>query len=131
MNPSEGERVENQWLSAVLELHTTVAKADSSDSREELYQQVVETAAGLFNCSVARLSLAEEDELVPTTSSQDDPIEEIPPVPTTFGYAGQAFQSGEIVRIDDLTKRDLQAQHLHRQILMLDHNRLASAIEPC
>lgn len=95
--------MENQWLSAVRELHTAVADVNSTDALEELHHQIVKTAAGVFDCAVVRLALAEEDELVPTASSQDEPIEEIVPVPTTFGYAGQAFQSREIVRINDLT----------------------------
>ena len=87
----------------VTDLHRIANDILSAKTRKDVYQATVDAAADLFPCDVARLAVADGGQLVPAASSLDEPLDECDPIAMTEGYAGQSFQSGDPVVVDDLT----------------------------
>ncbi|WP_230455316.1 PAS domain-containing sensor histidine kinase [Halorubrum sp. BV1] len=104
------ERQLRDHTSKVTQLHAVATEITSADSREQVYQRTADGAVDVFPADVARVAIADGDQLVPAASSDPDSIEERMPVSTTIGYAGQSYQSGEVLRLDDLTDTRSAAQ---------------------
>jgi PAS domain S-box-containing protein len=96
--------------SKVTQLHDVATEITSADSREQVYQRTANGAVDVLPADVARVAIADGGQLIPTASSDPNSVEECTPVSTTIGYAGQSYQSGDILRLDDLTDTRSAAQ---------------------
>jgi PAS domain S-box-containing protein len=96
--------------SKVTQLHEVATEIASADSREQVYQRTADGAVDVFPADVARVATADGDQLVPAASSDHSSLEQCQPVSPTLGYAGQSRQSGEVLRLDDLTDTRSAAQ---------------------
>ncbi|TQQ78561.1 PAS domain S-box protein [Halonotius terrestris] len=96
--------------SKVTQLHEVATEITSADSREQVYQRTADGAVDVFPADVARVATMDGDQLVPAASSDQGSIDQCQPVSATLGYAGQSYQSGEILRLDDLTDTRSAAQ---------------------
>jgi len=85
------------------DLHQTANTILAAETPTAVYQATVDGAEELFPCDIARLAVAEGGQLVPVASSRDESLDACEPVPTTEGYAGQSFQSGNPFAVADLT----------------------------
>jgi PAS domain S-box-containing protein len=96
--------------SKVTQLHEVATEITSADSREQVYQRTADGAVDVFPADVARVAAVDGDQLVPAASSDQGSIDQCQPVSATLGYAGQSYQSGEVLRLDDLTDTRSAAQ---------------------
>lgn len=96
--------------SKVTQLHEVATEITSADSSEQVYQRTVDGAVDVFPAAVARVAIADGDQLVPAASSEHESLEKCEPVSASLGYAGQSYQSGEVLRLDDLTDTRSAAQ---------------------
>ncbi|MBX0298129.1 PAS domain S-box protein [Haloarcula nitratireducens] len=87
-------------ITALHRVATDIMEAETTDG---VYQRTVDGAHEVLPCDVARLAIADGDQLVPAASSVDEQLDACDPIDATTGYAGQCFQSGEPVVVDDLT----------------------------
>ena len=91
-----------QHTTKVTQLHEIATDITVADSRAAVHQRAADGAVELFGADVARVAVVEGDQLVPTVSSDSDDVDASDPVPLSFGYAGQSYQTGTVLRIDDL-----------------------------
>ncbi|WP_158598781.1 PAS domain S-box protein [Haloarcula sp. Atlit-120R] len=96
--------------SKVTQLHEVATEITRAASKEQVYQRTADGAVNVFPAAVARVAIADGDQLVPAASSDHESLEECEPVSATLGYAGQSYQSGEVLRLDDLTDTRSAAQ---------------------
>jgi len=96
--------------SKVTQLHAVATEIASADSSDQVYQRTADGAIDVFPADVARVAIADGDQLVPVASSDHESLEECQLVSATLGYAGQSYQSGEVLRLDDLTDTRSAAQ---------------------
>ncbi|WP_203229215.1 sensor histidine kinase [Halobellus captivus] len=89
--------------SKVTQLHEVATEITRAASKEQVYQRTADGAVDVFPAAVARVAIADGDQLVPAASSDHESLEECEPVSATLGYAGQSYQSGEVLRLEDLT----------------------------
>ncbi|RDZ39531.1 hypothetical protein C5B86_19230 [Haloferax sp. Atlit-19N] len=87
----------------ITKLHQIATDIMSAETSDGVYQRTVDGADELLSCDVARIAVADRGQLVPKASSIDESLVDCEPMQTTSSYAGQCFQSGEPVVIDDLT----------------------------
>ena len=88
--------------SKVTQLHELATEITRADSTTAIRQHAADGAVKLFDADVAHLAVVEGDQLVPVTSSNPSSVDGYDPVPTSFGYAGESYQSNTVVRVDDL-----------------------------
>ncbi|UPV77090.1 PAS domain S-box protein (plasmid) [Halorussus limi] len=96
--------------SKVTQLHEVATEITRAASTEQVYQRTADGVVDVFPAAVARVAIADGDQLVPVVSSDHESLEECQPVSATLGYAGQSYQSGEVLRLDDLTDTRSAAQ---------------------
>ncbi|WP_435066305.1 PAS domain S-box protein [Halobaculum sp. EA56] len=96
--------------SKVTQLHEVATEITRAASKEEVYQRTADGVVDVFPAAVARVAIADGDQLVPAASSDHESLEECQPISATLGYAGQSYQSGEVLRLDDLTDTRSAAQ---------------------
>jgi PAS domain S-box-containing protein len=92
----------HQHTTKVTQLHEIATDITTADSRAAIHQRAADGAVELFGADVARVAVVEGDQLVPAASSGSNGIDANDPVPLSFGYAGQSYQTDTIVRVDDL-----------------------------
>jgi PAS domain S-box-containing protein len=96
--------------SKVTQLHEVATKITRAASKEQVYQRTADGAVDVFPADIARVAIADGDQLVPAASSDHEPSSQCQPVSATLGYAGQSYQSGAVLRLDDLTDTRSAAQ---------------------
>ncbi|WP_256403808.1 PAS domain-containing sensor histidine kinase [Halorubrum salinum] len=89
--------------SKVTQLHAVATKITGADSSEQVYQRTANGVVDVFPADVALVAIADGDQLVPTASSDHHSLEGCQPVSATLGCVGRSFQSGNVLRLDDLT----------------------------
>ncbi len=92
----------HQHTSKVTQLHEIATDFAAAGSRAAIYQRTADGAVELFDADVARVAVVEGDQLVPAASSGSDDVGDWNPVPLSVGYAGQSYQTGMVLRVDDL-----------------------------
>ncbi|WP_148416358.1 PAS domain-containing sensor histidine kinase [Haloferax sp. KTX1] len=98
----EAERQLRTHTAKVTQLHDLATDITGADSAETIYQHTADGAVDLFDADIARLSVVEGNQLVPAASSGSGTVDDRDPVPTSFGYAGETYQSGTVLRVDGL-----------------------------
>lgn len=93
-----------EHISKVTQLHKIATDIIDADTEAEIYQCAVDGADTLFSGDSVYLAVAEGDHLVPTASSRDESLEQYPTVPVDTGFAGRAYRSDEVLRVDDVTE---------------------------
>ncbi len=88
--------------SKVTQLHELATEITRADSTTAIHQHAADGAVKLFDGDVAHVAVVEGDQLVPVTSSNPGSVDDYDPVPTSFGYAGESYQSNTVVRVNDL-----------------------------
>jgi PAS domain S-box-containing protein len=96
--------------SKVTQLHEVATDITRAASKEQVYQRTADGAVDVFPAAVARVAIADGDQLVPAASSDHESLEKCEPVSASLGYAGQSYQSGEVLRLTDLTDTRSAAQ---------------------
>jgi PAS domain S-box-containing protein len=84
------------------ELHRIARHLTAARTRPEVFQRAVNGGREVLDADVCRLSVEDGGDLVPTASSDDEPLDEYDPQPVDHGIAGVTFQSGVPVVVDDL-----------------------------
>jgi len=100
----------HEHTSRVTKLHGVATDITRADSKAQIFQRTADGAVDVFDADVARVAIIDGDQLVPTVSSDSAPLDACNPVSTTVGYAGQSYQSGKVLRLDDLTDTRSAAQ---------------------
>jgi len=83
-------------------LHRVACDLTAAHTREEVFQRAVDGGRDVLTADVCRLSIETEGALVPTANSGDDAVDRHDPQPVDRGIAGETFQSGVSVVVDDL-----------------------------
>ncbi|MXR43025.1 PAS domain S-box protein [Halobaculum sp. WSA2] len=96
--------------SKVTQLHEVATEITKAASKEQVYQRTADGTVDVFPADVARVAIADGDQFVPAASSDHDLHNQCQPVSATLGYAGQSYQSGAVLRLDDLTDTRSAAQ---------------------
>ncbi|WP_338906455.1 PAS domain S-box protein [Salinibaculum marinum] len=92
----------HQHTSKVTQLHEIATDITAADSRAAIHQRAADGAVELFGADVARVAVVEGDQFVPAASSGSEDIDDSEPMPLSFGYAGQSYQTDTVLRVDDL-----------------------------
>ncbi|WP_198526060.1 PAS domain S-box protein [Haloferax sp. ATB1] len=92
----------HQHTTKVTQLHEIATDITAADSRAAIHQRAADGAVELFGADVARVAVVEGDRLVPAASSSSEDIGDREPMPLSFGYAGQSYQTDTVLRVDDL-----------------------------
>jgi len=102
---SDRKRAEQQLrthTSKVTQLHELATDINAADSSAAIHHRAADGAVELFDADLARVSAVEGEQLVPVAQSGPDEVDDCNPVPTSFGYAGESYESGTVLRVDDL-----------------------------
>ncbi|MBP2252565.1 PAS domain S-box-containing protein [Halarchaeum solikamskense] len=91
-----------QHTTKVTQLHKIATDITAADSRAAIHRRAADGAVELFGADVARVAVVEGDQLVPAASSGSNGVDASDPVPLSFGYAGQSYQTDTVLRVDDL-----------------------------
>lgn len=84
------------------DLPTAVNELLAAHTTDQIYQTTVDAATRLLDADKCKLAIANDDRLVITASSADDPTELGTEVPLSHGIPGRTYTLGEPYRIDDL-----------------------------
>ena len=98
----EAERRAEARQRKLEDLHRVARNLTAARTRESVFQRAVDGGNEVFDADICRLAVAEDDRLVPQTSSGDEPIESYDSQPANVGIAGLTYQSGETIAVDDL-----------------------------
>ena len=83
-------------------LHRVTRDLTAARTREAVFQRAVDGGHEVLDADVCRLSVAEDGELIPAASSTDKPVGACDSQPVDAGIAGEAYQSGDTIVVDDL-----------------------------
>jgi PAS domain S-box-containing protein len=98
------ERIEHERV--IASLHETGSDFAACSTREEVYQQTVETAETLLDFDQAVVSI-EEDGLLHVRAMTDEvPLEDRPTMSVDQGLAGRTYRTGESFLVDDARTDD-------------------------
>lgn len=101
-NRKEAEQQLQTHTSKVTQLHDLATDITGAAGTKTIYQRAADGAVDLFDADVSHLSVVEGNQLIPAASSGAGTVDDCDPVPTSFGYAGESYQSGTVLRVDDL-----------------------------
>jgi PAS domain S-box-containing protein len=89
--------------SKVTQLHQIATEITRATSKDQVYQHTADGAVEVFAADVARVAVAEGDQLIPAASSTPGIRDQRFQGSIPHDTAGWSYQSGEVIRIDDLT----------------------------
>ena len=100
----EAERRAEERRRKMKRLHRVARDLTAARTREAVFQRAVDGGCEVLDADVCRLSVAEDDRLVPAASSAEEPVDAHGSQPADVGIAGRTYQSGETVVVDDLAE---------------------------
>jgi len=107
----EAERQAEERRRKMERLHRVARDLTAARTPEAVFQRAVDGGCEVLDADVCRLSVAEDDRLVPAASSGEEPVGAHGSQPADVGIAGRTYQSEETVVVDDLAETRSATAH--------------------